>query len=110
MGKLVITGNYEWKKNLTEELSESGFRLSGEDENVVSFHKLNVNNYNFYKDGNDYIACAGTFIYKEELGEKALLQFLEEARKTEKDQLLQLRNNAIGMYVIAVRLDGVTYI
>lgn len=110
MGKLVITGNYEWKKNLTEELSEGGFRLSGEDENVVSFHKLNVNNYNFYKDGKDYVACAGTFIYKEELGEKALSQFLEEARETEKDQLLQLRNNAIGMYVIAVRLDGVTYI
>lgn len=110
MGKLVITDNYEWKKSLTEELSEGGFRLSGENENIVSFHKLNMNNCNFYKDGNDCVACAGTFIYREELGEKALSHFLEDARKTEKDQLLQLRNNAIGMYVVAVRLDDVTYI
>ena len=77
MGRMIVTNDHQWKDKLVEEFTESGFRLSGDDGEITVFHKLNINNENYYQEGEDCIACAGTFIYKEEIGEKALSIFLQ---------------------------------
>lgn len=110
MGKLFVTNNMKWKRALLDEFSESGFRVCGNDNELVSFHKLNMENVNYYKEGEDCVACAGTFFYKEELGEEALKSFLADAKEIDRDSILDLRNNAVGMYVIVARIGGVTYV
>ncbi len=110
MGRMIVTNDHQWKGKLVEEFTESGFRLSGDDGEITVFHKLNINNENYYQEGEDCIACAGTFIYKEEIGEKALSIFLHDAKAIGKSNILSLREQAVGMYAVAMRIDGTTYI
>ncbi len=110
MGRMIVTNNCQWKDNLVKECEDSGFRLSGDDNNIAVFHKLNIDNENYYQDGENCIACAGTLIYKEEIGEKALRAFLHDAMEVEKEGILSLRDQAIGMYAVAMRINDITYI
>lgn len=110
MGKLIVTNNENWKNRIVEEMCEVGFALSGVDSELATFYKLNVKNYNYYKDGDAVVATAGTFIYREKLGEEALKSFLDDVKRVKIDSILELRKNALGMYVVALKLNGVLYI
>lgn len=107
MGKIVLTNNQTWRDNLDKEFSETGFIRSGQTDDCLSYHKLNIKNENFYQEGNDYIACAGTLIYKENLGRDALKQMLSDAKTS---TVNDLRNHSLGMYVVAIKIDGMTRI
>lgn len=104
MGKLLITNSPEWDGMLRKLFADSGFRESAHtecrDTRVTAWKKLCVNNCNFYSCGDDFAACAGTLIYKENFGEDALRMLYEDSRSM---SVTELRKNLIGSYVAAIK-------
>lgn len=106
MGKLLMTNRKEWNDELRECYSKNGFSSNGTiDEGVflTTYNKLNVKTYNLHMINDDFIACAGTLIYKEKIGEKALADLYTDW--CEKD-LKYVRKNAVGNFVVAVKRNN----
>ncbi len=104
MGKLLITNSPEWDGMLRKIFADSGFCESAHTEccgaRVTAYKKLCVDNCNWYSCGDDFVACAGTLIYRENFGEDALRMLYEDSRTM---TVTELRKNLIGSYVIAVK-------
>lgn len=110
MSKLLLTNQKEWSDELRAVFKKSGFKEfahKNTDEYLTVYKKLRVDTYNLYQEGEDYAACAGTFIYKEEVGEKALKAVLQDA---EDFDLNKLRKNACGSYVVVIKKASKIYV
>ncbi len=75
MSKLIISNNKKIVQRVKEHSIENGFEkytaLSYSNCNIVSFKKLNIDNENFVKfENNDFVATAGTLIYKKKNKDK----------------------------------------
>ena len=110
MGRLVVCN----EKNIFEKLSlsniKAGFKKSGSFEgrniNVETYSKLNITTQNYYQDGDDFVACAGTLIYKDKMGVECLRDLYNDFS----EDINKIRKNAAGMYVVAIKKGDGLYI
>ena len=104
MGRLLITNVPAWDSELREAYAAGGFRESAHFEEagcrVTAYKKLKINNCNTYEKDGNFVATAGTLIYKELFGREALEQLLSDA---ENMSVTELRRNMIGSFVAAVK-------
>lgn len=97
---LSNNGNHE---KIKKEKISLGFPISGECKesgfDFTIFHKLKVNNENYYQTGADFVAVTGSVIYKGLIG----LPALEEIYHDFDGSVQELRNNMIGNYAVIIK-------
>lgn len=106
MGKILLTNNKCWNDNLRCIFAENGFKESGkidEDYHITTYSKINVNTFNLYKNGSNFLACAGTMIYKECIGKEALEKLYNDLQF---EDIVSLRKNMYGCYVFIYKYDN----
>jgi hypothetical protein len=83
--------------------TRSNLKSSGEVVNdscfAISFHKRNVDNENFFKQGDNWIVGCGTFLYKGAIGEDALRAILEDLTPS---AIRTLQREVIGHFILGV--------
>lgn len=67
---------------------------------VLARNKLNVNDGIFYENGEDWVLCVGTYIYKHTTGEEALKQILSDFKDS--GDIVTLKKRIIGIYAICL--------
>lgn len=111
MGKFLLTNKKNWSDELRRCFIRSGFKEFSnisEKEYFTVYKKLKVNTYNFYQKDDNYVGCAGTFVYKEEIGEKALKFLFEDIK--DGFNLNKIRENAFGSYVVVIKQDSKIFV
>lgn len=91
----------------------NGFAMSGKTEvsgsTFVAFHKLNMENVNYIEVGDgDFISLVGTWIYKENIGEKALLSIYEDFNGEE--DVSAIRDAIVGNCAFIIKKKDKIYI
>ncbi len=104
MGRLLITNNNNWYKNLNKTFTDSGFKenVCLKQNNVIinTYSKINFETENFYQENNDFVFCAGTLIYKEKIGSEALKEIFIDSKTS---NITTLRKSLIGCFVLAIK-------
>ena len=100
MGKILLTNCKEWNDNLKKIYEQTGFSISGETNVMTIYKKKKVNNENFFEFNGDYVAIAGTLIYREKMGKEALRLIYDDSAKRE---IKELRKDMFGTYVCAIK-------
>jgi len=111
MSKLIISNNKKIVQRVKEHSIENGFEkytaLSYSNCNIVSFKKLNIDNENFVKfENNDFVATAGTLIYKKKIGQNSLIQIYNDFN----GNIQKIRKNIIGNYLLCIKKSNKIYI
>lgn len=111
MGRIVISNKREWVEDIEKAQTNVGLRLSAKISgatDVLVFHKLKVDNYNYYQSENsgqiDYIATSGTLIYDGRFGIDALPQMLNDLKTL---SVKEVRSRIMGNYFVLYRINGV---
>lgn len=99
----MLSNSKEKYENMSYRFGKAGFRPSFEDVQnghyLCCYKKICVDNENFYQaDENTGICCVGTFIYKEQMGKRALKEFYEDYQKYG----IGVREQADGFFAICV--------
>jgi hypothetical protein len=100
MGRLLITSDFSIKDRLNNIFKKNGFKPNGDANDMIVYDKLNTSVCNFVKTKTGYISCAGTVVYKSQIGEKALVEIYDDIDKI---GINNVRYNIIGSYVIALK-------
>lgn len=106
MGKILLTNNFEWHSKLDECFQKHGFKRNGnysEGIMLTTYEKKNVATYNFYKEGNDFIACSGTLIYENSIGEEAIKKIFYELKL---NKINEVRKKMLGTFVIIYKMEN----
>jgi len=74
--------------------------------NFSVYKKLRVNNYNFLKINDDFVASSGTLIYKEIIGKEALKNIYDDFNNDIQD----IRNHIIGNYALIIKKENKIYV
>ena len=109
MSRIILSNDLNAFKNIVDNISKSGFKLSKEIEeqyNLAVFKKWKIDNYNFYQNENNWVATCGTFIYGEKLGEEALSLFIEDAKHK---SIKELREKCVGCYFVLYKINQYIY-
>lgn len=110
MSRLVISNKKEIRDKITSDSINGGFIVNGEKsiDNIYvnTFSKLNFSSENYYEIGNDYIACAGTLVFKGKVGSACLQEILNSFS----GDINEIRKSLIGSYVIVLYKAEKAYI
>ena len=71
---------------------------------MTVYKKRKVNNENFWKYNDNYVASAGTLIYKGEMGRKALELIYNDSKKKD---IKELRKNFWGTYTCVIKRNDI---
>lgn len=104
MAKLVLSDEISKIENIKKSSIKSGFTKYNEIHNsefyLIAFKKLAVDNENLVKiQNNDFVATAGTLIYKEKIGKNALRNIYYDFE----GNINNIRKNVIGNYFITIK-------
>lgn len=110
MAKILLGNDQECYELLRDNYIRSGFSKYNEYINknfyLSSFKKLRIDNYNYLKIGEDFVATSGTLIYEGEIGERALRKIYENF-----DENVQLiRDKILGNYALVVKKGNCVYV
>ena len=100
MGKILFTNNNQWHDTLHQCFSKYGFRESGRYRDsffITAYEKLNISNYNYLSVENDFIACAGTLIFRYKIGKEALKELFSELLLKD---ISEVRKELLGSFVV----------
>lgn len=111
MSKLVIGNDTSFINTIVENSEKAGFQQSGYQQkdqySLAVFEKLKVKTSNFYKtEEDDFIATAGTLIYKEVQGAESLKKLYEDFN----GNVEGVRENIIGNYLLCIKKFNKLYI
>jgi len=111
MSKLIISNDIEVTKKIKIKSIKAGFKKFSEfyqsEFNLVAFNKLKIDNENFIKFVNDdFVAIAGTLIYKEKIGKPALYNIYNDFT----GEIQKIRKNTIGNYLVIIKKSDDIYI
>lgn len=104
MGKILLTNCKEWNNDLQKIFDKTGFFVSGKTDIMTVYKKRKVNNENFWKYNDNYVASAGTLIYKGEMGRKALELIYNDSKKKD---IKELRKNFWGTYTCVIKRNDI---
>lgn len=107
MGKLLLTNEEKWNIELKECYKENGCQENGYVEDkffLTTYRKTNIETYNLYQQNGDFVATAGTVIYKDYVGEDALKGIFEALQQ---QTITELRRDLMGSYVVVYKKDDV---
>ncbi len=110
MGKFYLTNNPLWSDKISAILSNVGFKLSGTDfvngTFLSVYKKLSVDNYNLYKNNDNYVATTGTLIYKGKIGKDALESIMNDYIAFECD-INRVRFNCMGSFCLIIKVGNI---
>ncbi len=105
MGRILLTNDEIWDKELHACFCGNGFEENGNfcgDYTLRTYSKLNIETVNYFvpngQDNDDFVACAGSLLYKGLFGADALKAIYDDADKS----IEEIRKNCLGIYVIAI--------
>lgn len=110
MSKILVSNNEKWVDMLRTDFNkyfEEAIAYCEDSCRVIAYKKLNMQSQNYYRNGNDYILCTGTLIYKKHFGLEALKLLLNDANKLD---VKGLRANCLGSYSIAIKIKSKIYV
>lgn len=102
MGRLLITNQQDWHKDLDQLYKYIGFPASFEGKNIHVYRKRYVNNTNTYFEDDRMVACVGTWAYKMLTGKDALKQLFIDYFLCNMD-VKEIRANIIGTYACCLK-------
>lgn len=105
MSRIIISNNNIWASQMGDMYKKAGFKLSHSNflgYSMYVFKKLNINNSNYYENKNDFIACNGSLIYKEMIGQEALKNLLEDLHFL---NISDVRKYLVGTYIVVVKIE-----
>ena len=108
MGRILLSNNIAWKKELSQKYDNAGFRVSGNFEDMIVYNKLNVSTENYLEvSAGEIVACNGTLVYKNKIGPDALRLLYSDYIECDGD-IKKIRRNCFGSYFVAIRTHGQT--
>lgn len=103
MSKFFVTNNKDWFVQIKHDVDTSPFKINGVYVSdciyAITTKKLQVDNINFFHDGEDFIIQTGTCVYKEMSGEDALKVALQDFS----GDVQVHRENYIGNYGCVIK-------
>lgn len=110
MARIIITNNISHFAYLCKHSSEHGFIQNGiinkDNLNISTFSKLNFSSENLFSFGEDFVASAGTLIYKDKIGKECLKSIYKDFD----GNINCIRKETSGSYVIVIKKNKKTYI
>lgn len=110
MAKFLLSndkGKYDYIKNIYLDTGFNRFNEYTKDNLYFSaYEKIRVNNCNFIKIDNDFVASSGTLIYKEIIGREALKNIYDDFNNDIQD----IRNHIIGNYALIIKKENKIYV
>lgn len=110
MSKVFFTNSKDsFNKNKYFSLSNGFKRFSlyeSDSSNIIAYKKLKVNNDNFFLIKDDYIATAGTYLYKQTLNQETLKDIYNDFD----EDINEIRKNLIGNYIFIIKKGNFAYI
>lgn len=110
MSKILVSNNEKWVDMLRDDFNQYFQEAISYCEGscrVIAYKKLNMQSQNYYRNGNDYILCTGTLIYKKRFGLEALKLLLNDADKVD---VRDIRANCLGSYSIVIKIQTKIYV
>ena len=104
MGKVLITNNIEWKKNLDTIFTSMGLKKNYFLNDVIIYRKQYLNNKNCYINGNNMVGCVGTWAYLG-LTQNDGLKLLYEDAVIRNLSVEEIRKNLVGSYCCIIQND-----
>ena len=106
MSKMIISNYENWFSSIKKSVSpyfheNSSFCMDGFYSCV--FKKLNIDNINYYVEGEDFVYSTGTIIYDGKFGIEALQKLLRDAKT---QHIKELRSKMIGSFAIVYKIDS----
>ncbi len=109
MGKLLVTNNREWGELLRKLFKKYQFEESMHMENITSYKKMYVDHCNSYRNGEDAVIGAGTWVYRGMTGSEALKNLYNDGIKCNMD-IPELRRELLGTYAVVLKVKDRTVI
>lgn len=109
MSRLFVSNKVEIVEQLSNISKSSGFSILAnykEDINIVTFQKKNINNINYIRENNSFIAAIGTLIYKGKSSTNALSLILENYNGN--GDINKIKKEAVGSYAVIIIKDKET--
>ena len=103
MGKILLSNSTTIFNKMHESYQKIGFRISffesEEKRNISCYKKIYIDNENvWYAEDGTAVISVGTFIYKNEIGSKALNLFYRDFQK----EGIEARKRADGIFALCI--------
>lgn len=112
MAKFFFSTNTKISNQILEHCKKQKFDISFNEENeskyIFSFYKKNIQDENFFEDGNGLIIGIGSIIYNNSANTEALQNILEDFHS--KNDIEKIKRDILGNYSILIKKHDRIYI
>ena len=106
MGKILFTNSDKWKSYLGNLFKNQGFPITYEDRNAIIFRKKYVENINVLTQGNNFVACVGTWEYNGLVGKEGMKLIFNDSILNN-FSIKDIRKYLNGTFAVAIKKDNI---